>query len=296
MHRAVRGDDDSGATQHRVVGFYPEHIGTFPDNRGFIDCEGCCLCDMVQIPLYLIEAGRGDYWDDIDRVIRNQFAEMQMTSGEWLDIKTAGLSVTTPGAGESTDRTSQRAVGSMFGWALPNDAHAWTNLIQHCCTGNCSRALHAVWERMVQYSDGELKVNLLLNRASKWADIDSYILYSGRVDVKVKEALKLSVRAPEWSSPEQAKVTVNDKSRSVSTSGRFVQVGSVAGGDVVTITFPISERERRAKIAENTYDLLIRGNDVVRMDPPGKYQTVYQRERYRRDEPAWVEVQRYIQR
>ena len=31
-----------------------------------------------------------------------------------------------------------------------------------------------------------LSVNLLLNRASPWVDVDSHIPYEGRVDLKVK--------------------------------------------------------------------------------------------------------------
>jgi hypothetical protein len=45
-------------------------------------------------------------------------------------------------------------------------------------------------------------VNLLLNRASAWADLDSYIPYEGRVDVRVKRDCELAVRIPEWVKPE----------------------------------------------------------------------------------------------
>src|SRR5437016_3525886 len=55
------------------------------------------------------------------------------------------------------------------------------------------------WEHMVDYKDGQFQVNLLLNRASRWADVYSYLPYQGRVDLKMKEQCrKVRVRAPEW--------------------------------------------------------------------------------------------------
>ena len=42
-------------------------------------------------------------------------------------------------------------------------------------------------------------MNLLLNRASKWADVYSYIPYEGRVDLRFKQPCEsVLVRAPEW--------------------------------------------------------------------------------------------------
>jgi hypothetical protein len=45
--------------------------------------------------------------------------------------------------------------------------------IQHCCTGSSSRSLYYVWEHMLEHKGDELRVNLLLNRASRLADVYS---------------------------------------------------------------------------------------------------------------------------
>ena len=42
------------------------------------------------------------------------------------------------------------------------------------------------------------QVNLLLNRASPWLDIDSYLPYAGKVVVKNKTARTISLRIPRW--------------------------------------------------------------------------------------------------
>ena len=59
-----------------LIGFFQEYIDDWPDHRGVIDCETCCVVDMLLTALWMTKAGVGDYWDDIDRYLRNQFAEM----------------------------------------------------------------------------------------------------------------------------------------------------------------------------------------------------------------------------
>jgi len=67
-----------------LVGFFPEYINDWPDPRPFIDCETCCTVDMIMLGINLSKLGQGDYWDDVDRYVRNQFIEMQMRNGDWI--------------------------------------------------------------------------------------------------------------------------------------------------------------------------------------------------------------------
>ena len=56
---------------------------------------------------------------------------------------------------------------------------------------------------------GRLRVNLLMNHASRWADVDSFLPYQGRVDVRPKRDADLDIRIPEWMAPGDAACTVN---------------------------------------------------------------------------------------
>jgi hypothetical protein len=62
-----------------------------------------------------------------------------------------------------------------------------------CCTANCSDALYYVWESITRRRDGVATVNLLLNRASTWLDIDSYLPYEGKVVLRNKAAQSVLV-------------------------------------------------------------------------------------------------------
>ena len=164
----------------------------------------------------------------------------------------------------------------------------------HCCTGNGTRALYYVWENILACDKGQLKVNLLLNRASPWADVDSYIPYEGRVDVRVKRTCDLSIRIPEWVSREQVSCKVNDADCGLSWDGRYAALGKVESESTASLTFPIFERTDKVHIQGTDYTIIRKGNEVVRIDPPGKYSPLYQRDEYRRDTALWRQVERFI--
>src|SRR5207249_3763965 len=67
-----------------------------------------------------------------------------------------------------------------------------------CCTGNSPVGLFDAWKSIVRYRDGQATVNLLLNRASPWVDVDSYLPYEGRIRLRNKTAKSLAVRIPGW--------------------------------------------------------------------------------------------------
>jgi DUF1680 family protein len=147
---------------------------------------------------------------------------------------------------------------------------------------------------MLSYEQGVLKVNLLFNRASKWVDIDSYLPYAGRVELRVKEPVKLAVRLPEWVKPSEARCEVGGSARGLTYAGRYAQIGQTERGETVVVSFPISERTERRSIEGSDYTFVLRGNDVVSVDPAGKYLPLYQRGYYRTGNPLYAKVTRFV--
>jgi DUF1680 family protein len=250
---------------------------------------------MIQTAMTLSQAGEGDYWDDVDRYVRNQFAEMQQLNGAWIDRRAATYPRQPVAPDENADRVSTRVVGSFASWAAGNDwVTEGTEGTTFCCIGNGGRALYYVWEKMLAFERGTLTVHLLLNRASPWADVASHVPYAGRADISVKVGCNLEVRMPEWIKSSQMAASVNGISRPLSATGRYVLVGRVEPGDAVTVTFPLSERIVRTTIGGEPYLLVVKGNDVVAIDPPGTWYPFYQRERYRQSEVALVMRDRFV--
>ena len=174
--------------------------------------------------------------------------------------------------------------------------------LMHCCTGNHTRAIWYVWDNILDFEEGapsssapgKLRVNLLLNRSSPWADVESYIPYEGQVDVVVKCSCRLSVRIPEWVQPGQTAASVEGQPRGLAWDGRYAQVGEVKAGDVVSLTFPIAERTVEERLAGANYTMIIKGNSVVFIDPPGRYYSFYQRAHYRENKVRWVKRTRFV--
>jgi len=147
---------------------------------------------------------------------------------------------------------------------------------------------------MIRFKNGTLTIHLLLNRASHWADVNSYLPYEGQVDLVMKTACNLELRIPEWVKPNDVSGLVNGTQRELTVQGRYALIGYVKSGDLVTITFPIFERTVNTTIGNIPYTLIIKGNDVVSINPPGKWYPFYQREKYRENHVYWVNRERFV--
>jgi hypothetical protein len=313
-----------------VVGFFPE--ATHESGRRFMShehpykyhtSENCEVADMIRVGVMLGRMGvkksdGSDPWDDVDRWTRNQFAENQTTSINWmtdghLDYSDSPITqghhdtFYKPGRPPffgcyTTENVAPRTLGAFASHPSANDYIGHPEFIVSaaaCCTGNGSRAIFHIWRDTLTWDDGTLRINLLLNRASKWADVNSYIPYTGRVDIRIKKKMSLQIRIPEWVSPDDARCRVDGKDRELNFEDRYANVGKVRKGEEIVFTFPISERTKKVMIqgppgGENEYTLVIRGNSVVNIDPPGKYSPLYLRGHYRTGQTLWKKVERFV--
>jgi hypothetical protein len=279
-----------------LVGFFPEAF--VPD---YDRCESCTIADMIALALKLSASGAGDYWDDADRWTRNHFTESQLTSVDWV-YRLAERSPRKPVAwNETGDRVAERSIGAFAGWSTGNDFNVESpdhpSSIQHCCTGNSPRTLYYIWEHIVNYDKGKLRVNLLLNRASAWADIHSHIPYQGKAEVKVKKPLEsVLVRVPEWVEGNSRQVVAQSsgRQRELRWEGRYVNLGSGKPGDVLAVNFPIPKRRTKETIGAVPYTLNIKGNTVVDIDPPGKNGPMYQRSYYLAQQAPSRKLERFV--
>jgi len=205
---------------------------------------------------------------------------------------------------ESSDRhhpdtrdIPQRSLGSFLGWMRANDglnvartevgSKLSNHAIMHCCTANGARTLYYVWDSIVTQEADEVRVNLLLNRASPWLDVLSYLPCEGKVVLHIKDAAKVAVRMPQWCNPVDMfaslsgyfvnrQVSVGNESRRPLIEGRFVRVAWLNEGDKVTLTFPVPERIVHRVIGEIPYKLVLRGSNVVSIDPKGVALPLYE--------------------
>jgi len=247
-------------------GFGISRIGWFPENAAPLQhCESCCVADMVALAVKLSDAGVGEYWEDVDRYVRNQLVEQQFVSQALVEqCSAAGPPHDAKPPRETNDRVIERNLGGFAGHGdvttLPN---AW---IMHCCTGNATQALYYAWEGIVRdQGHGTATVNLLLNRASPWLDVESDLPYEGKVLIRNKTAERMLIRIPNWVSREEVQCSVDAANLRNEWIGNYLVVGRLTPEDRVTIEFPIVEETFQATLDGATHTMDLRGNTVVRV-------------------------------
>ena len=295
LEHAGKGYAYGKSKGNTLMGYFPEHLF----NEELEHSELCEVADMIAIALKLTDAGAGDFLDDVDRWVRNMFAEGQLTPDKvehlrkHADGKPRGEY---DPMHQEPERALERNIGAFAGWPKANEWYADQRAgIMHCCTGNASRAIYFIWERILTYAEGELRVNLLLNRASPWADVDSHIPYRGQVDVRMKQDARLAIRIPEWVEAGEAELAVNGTVvPRIEWDGRYAGIGDVKAGDLVTMTFPIRITTHEVVIEKEPYRLECKGNEIIDISPPGKICPIFNRPHYRDDTTRWRKIERFV--
>lgn len=280
----VKDRYDWGLTQCTTFGWTPGDMHTQAYEH-----ETCTLVDAVDTGITLARHGHVQYWGIVERFLRNHLTEAQMQSADWIDQRD-DKSLDIP-QHKTFYRVGDRLVGAFAGYAAPNDfvydgpyGRGHIMDVQTCCLGAGTRGLFIAWNHIVTEQRGRVSVNFLLNRATEWLDIASWLPHHGRVELTVhKDIPDLWCRIPEWV-PFGAVQLERHRGGNVSAAtGRdvswwkdtFIKLGPASAGERVTISFPVRERETRETAVDLEYQVQWRGDDVVGIAPAGTYYPLY---------------------
>lgn len=259
------------------IGFFPAVIGPVPEVQASAmeyggakayPCEGCSVSDMIWLAVKLSDAGAGDYWDDVDQYVRNQLVEHQVLRRDLLEeIVAASSEHQIDPRLETEENVIERNIGSFLSMSDPTLAQGWWTM---CCNANCALGgLYTAWEAIVRSTGDVAQVNLFLNRASPWMDVDSYLPYEGKVVLKNKTAGKAYVRIPRWVDKKAVRCHVNQQAVSPSWLNNYLSIEGLAKQDVVTIEFPLVETtEKYTEMSyAQEYTCRFKGNTLVDISP-----------------------------
>jgi len=218
--------------------------------------EGCGVADTLALAVQLTDAGLGDYWDDVDAIVRNHFIELQITDLERMRQAMGGC--------DHYDEVLRGFLGGFIQAELTMNTNSG---VYGCCTGNGARALYTAWESITRFGKGLATVNLLLNRASPWMDIDSYLPHEGRVVLHNKQAHTAAVRIPGWISSDAVTWFINDRPIMPPVAGRYAVLAGLRPGDVIRHEFPLPQTRECYTIGDTAYTVTFRGSTVVDLSP-----------------------------
>lgn len=248
---------------------YTSPFGWVADSVGAKTCETCTITSAIRLALELIKEGRMEYWDDIERFVRNQLVENQFHSLERLHLGSAQLAAGMRGCFES--------------WAHPNDLIGVDNGdgdIEGCCLNGGMRGLFLAYQNAITRSGGVVRVNLLLSVGIPALEVSSHLPYEGRLDLYPQLAEPILVRCPSWLRPDAVRVD-GPASVSPEPGGRYLRLTGIRPGSQISLHFDQPEEYRTHTVARKQYKCFWRGDTVVGIEPPGVRYPTYQRDAMR---------------
>lgn len=216
-----------------------EYVRTFGIPRIGMFGETCTVGDMTCLAVRLSDSGIRDCWEDIDQYVRNHLVETQLLDMNKVKEIVEKCHSRTPMPWERTEGFFEKTFG-----ALCDDAShptVATPGAMFCCSYNGFIGIYYAYDAIIRCdNNGAAKVNLLLNRASPWLDVDSYQPYEGRVVIKNKTATSISVRIPRFAPLDTVSAVINGKiAERTFFVGQYMVFPCTKPGDVIDITFDL---------------------------------------------------------
>ena len=157
--------------------------------------EVCCLSDMMSVASILGECGRPEYFDAVERGMRNYISPLQFVATPEFDAryvernKAKGAEKIARGLAQA-----KRAQGGFFNAGLndfendllQNQGYIWK--IAGCCAPEGMRATYTTWQSTIQSREASqwgpagIYVNMSFSRDSKWGKVVSFFAGDGAVD------------------------------------------------------------------------------------------------------------------
>ena len=169
-----------------------------------------------------------------------------------------------------------------------------------CCSCHHNWGFYYAWEGIIRPDNQDVvRINLLLNRASQWLDVDSFLPYEGRVVIHNKSARTVFLRIPAWVDKKDVTCRHNDKTVDLIWIGNYLIVSGLAPKDKITAEFPMIEHTEKY----HGYTIVFKGNTVVDIHPrehkddvhndQGEF-PIYLRDHLKKNKAPMKQVTRYV--
>jgi len=244
---------------------YTSPFGWVADSVGSQTCETDTITSFIRLALELIKEGHTEYWDDIERFVRNQLVENQ-----FRDV--AGLNV-------SATLVARGLSGCFESYADPNTLLAVPKGdIEGCCINGGMRGLFLAYQNAITETHAEVRVNLLLSVGTPALEIVSYLPYEGRLDLYPATSRPIVVRCPAWLPPERVHTEMSVATGAGRVLGpNALRIAGAKPGSRIVLRFDQPEDERTHGVAGRSYRARWRGDTVVQITPQGGTYPIFAR-------------------
>ena len=262
-HRAVI--ERSQKVYQWVRANHTSPFGWVADSVGSQTCETDTITSFIRLALELIKEGHTEYWDDLERFVRNQLIENQFRDVSCLSISDSLLARGIRGCFES--------------YADPNTLLAVPKGdVEGCCINGGMRGLFLAYQNAITETQAEVHVNLLLSGGTPSLEVASYLPYEGRLDLYPGTSRPVVIRCPAWLAPERVHTEMSAAARASSESGtNALRITGAKPRSRVVLRFDQPEEERTHMVAGRSYRARWRGDTVVQITPHGGTYPIFTR-------------------
>jgi hypothetical protein len=239
--------------------------GWVADSVGSTTCETCTISSAIRLALELIKEGYTEYWNDIERFVRNQLIQNQFRNVDQLGIK--------------DPLTARGLKGAFESYAAPNTLIATKGgTIEGCCINGGIRSLSLAYQNAIIESEKEIRLNLLISHVTQGVEVVSYFPYQGRLEIYPRCSKNLWVRCPDWISSESVIAECSTGVRCIAEpKTHALQITGAKAGARVVLSLAQREETTTSVVAGNSYEVAWRGDTVVRLMPHGKPYPTFKR-------------------
>jgi hypothetical protein len=230
---------------------------------------------------YMAQAGYPEYWDTVERFVRNYIKEAQFfITPEYEKI----YRELHPGdEGENGLVMAREFEGGFQGRMGINDKcdHPSGYDMMGCCVPEGMRSIYTAWKFTVQNKDAGVFVNMCFDRETPEAKVTSFLPFTGRMTVNAKLAKNFYLRPPACAPKGQIKVYRNKKQVPVLWRDGYVLLEDTKKDDELTITYPLvtfvqKQTKEELQLPIKTYSITWVGNTAVDVEPKGPRLPLFQ--------------------
>jgi len=264
-------------TKGSKFGWFPEWIHPDPTVMKHQTCETCTIVDMIDAAIHLAEAGFPEYWQDVERFVRNQLWEQQLVDTSFMKSTKKKRNTKL----SCFSDVPQMVKGGFSGWSDPNDligGEPPRQKLMNCCGPSGIHALYSVWQHILTKENDGLNLNLFFNRDTRWAKVNSRLPFEGKITVQILMPIpNFRIR---WPSPEikieEVSLKVNGWPRKIILEQGYLLLEQLSTGDEIEFVFPLKTEVKLETINSKDYRVTWRGDTVIGISPPGKRVPLYQ--------------------
>jgi hypothetical protein len=249
-------------------GWFPESpIPTHPFS------ETCNEADMTDVALWLARGGFTEYWDHVERYVRNYTVAAQWFLEPDYEALYREVQKANPAGVEEGLKLMRRFEGGFYACLTPA-GKAWARdpggmNMMGCCPPEGMRTLYTAWANTVLETDRGVEVNMSFDRDHPAARVISFLPREGRLTVIAKKAADYYLRPPFWAPRKAVKAYVGGKPVDVVWAGDYIRFAAAKPKQELTMTYPLLDFRQRLTVAGGEYTYHWLGNTVMGVEPRG---------------------------